>query len=394
VDLIALEALRVFVPVVYEQLPELKPILTDEPRFMRKEEKDQDAAALTALLESAPGDVRPQVRSILENVFPPAANVLSKSYYSEGGNDWFRNLRVCAHEVFDRYFQFSTPTGDISQAELDSLMALVGDRDALAKKFADLRDRGLLDIALDRLDYYKDKLPIQGAEAFVTALFDLDVSSDDQLFALQISPQTHLQRILYWYLRQEPNQARRKEIILTAVAKTTGLFTPAMAINWLEARAKKQQPGDSESLLDSQTDIDDLRREIVAKIGAAASSGRLATETELRFLLALWGGWGPEGEMRQWVEKVVADRAGLLVILRTLRGTMRSYGGPIPRERHYYRLSDVEQCIGLNQLSSQVDQLDVAGLDPEDANNIALFRKAMERRAQGKPDVSFPFFDE
>jgi len=73
---------------------------------------------------------------------------------------------------------------------------------------------------------------------------------------------------------------------------------------------------------------------------------------------------------------------------------MRSYGGPIPRERHYYRLSDVEKYIDLNQLSSQVNQLDVAGLDPEDANNIARFRKAMERRAQGKPGVSIPLFDE
>jgi hypothetical protein len=178
------------------------------------------------------------------------------------------------------------------------------------------------------------------------------------------------------------------------VANTTGLFTPAMSVNWLEARAQKQQPGDSEALLDKQADIDDLRREIVAKIAAAAASGRLATEKELRFFLALWGEWGPAGEMRAWVEKVAADRSGLLLILRTLRGTMRSYGGPIPRERPYYRLGDVEKCIDPNLLSSQIDQLDVTGLDPEDANNIALFRKAMARRAQGKPDVSIPFFDE
>jgi predicted KAP-like P-loop ATPase len=163
VDLIALEALRVFVPGIYESLPDLKNILTDEPRFMRKEEKKEDAAALTALLECAPQDLRPQVQNIPENLFPPAASVLSNSHDSEGNNDWFRSLRVCAHEVFDRYFQFSTPTGDISQSELDAVMALVSDRDALSRKFVDLRERGLLEVALDRLDYYKDKLPIQAA---------------------------------------------------------------------------------------------------------------------------------------------------------------------------------------------------------------------------------------
>ena len=394
VDLIALEALRVFVPTVYEALPDLKHILTDEPRFMRKEAKKEDAAALIALLESAPTDLRPQVQSILENLFRPTANVLSNSHYYEGNNDWFRNLRVCAHQVFDRYFQFSTPTGDISQSELDAVMALVGDRDALAKKFTDLRERGLLDVTLDRLDYYKDKLPIQAAEAFVTALFDLDVSSDDQFLALQLSPQTHLQRILYWYLRQEPDQAKRKGILQTAMAKTTGLVTPVMAINWLEARTRDKRPGDSDALLQNQADIDDLRRQSIAKIEDAGKSGRLPKEKELRFLLAIWGAWGGNPQMRQWVENVVASgQDGLLLILRTLRGAMRAFGGPIPKERHYYKVSDVEQCIDPGMLLALIEKLDIGSLSQDDAANVKLFRQALERRAQGKPDFDFMSVD-
>ncbi len=394
VDLIALEALRVFVPTVYEALPDLKHILTDEPRFMRKEEKKEDSASLIALLESAPTDVRPQVQSVLENLFPPAASVLSNSHYSEGNNDWFRNLRVCAHEVFDRYFQFSTPAGDISQSELDAVMALVGDRDALAKKFTDLRERGLLDVTLDRLDYYKDKLPIQAAESFVTVLFDLDVSSDDQFLALQLSPQTHLQRILYWYLRQEQDLAKRKGILQSAMAKTTGLFTPVMAINWLEARTRDNGPGDSDALLQSPADIDDLRRQSVAKIEDAAKSGRLPKEKELWFLLTIWGTWGGNSQMRQWVENVVASgQDGLLQILRTLRGTMRAYGGPIPKEIHYYRLSDVERYIDPGMMLGLIEKLDIGSLSEDDAANVKLFRQALDRRAQGKPDFDFMSVD-
>jgi hypothetical protein len=96
--------------------------------------------------------------------------------------------------------------------------------------------------------------------------------------ALQLSPQTHLQRILYWYLRQDPDQARRKGILAAALANTTGLFTPVMAINWLEARTKDKRPGDSDALLQNQADIDELRRQAVAKIEdaakPAASQGR------------------------------------------------------------------------------------------------------------------------
>ena len=393
VDLIAVEVLRVFVPAVYEALPELKHILTDEPRFMRKEERTEDAAALARLLDFAPKDRRAQVQNILEGLFPPAAEVLSDSHHSGGNDEWFRNLRICAHEVFDRYFQLSTPTDDISQSELDVLMSVIGDREAVGKKFSELKERGLLDVALDRLDSYKDKLPIQSADSFVTALFDLDVSGDDQMFSLQISPQMHIQRIVHWYLRQEPEQARRKQILQSALANTRGLATPAMVVNGLEPRASNARPTDSEALLDSLTDIEDLRREIVGMIGSAAESGRLAKERDLGILMAIWSNWGAAAGMRQWVEQLVTERDGLLLMLRTLRGTARSFGGSIPREKHYYRFSDLEKCIDPSALSAFVEQLDAASLTPDDAANVELFRKAMERHAQGKPDVSRPYFD-
>jgi hypothetical protein len=109
--------------------------------------------------------------------------------------------------------------------------------------------------------------------------------------------------------------------------------------------------------------------------------------------LTIWGNWGGAAQMREWVRKLVMDREGLLLMLRTLRGTVRSYGGSIPREEHYYRLSDVEPCIDPPALSALVEQLDLASLAADDAANVGLFRKAMDRRAQGKPDYSLPSID-
>src|SRR5207245_2264950 len=104
---------------------------------------------------------REPVTEIIKHLFPPAAQVLGGSHFSgNGGDSWFADLRVASHDVFDRYFHFATPPGDISQSELDDLLKVVGDRSAVGQKFKDLAARSLLDIALDRLDSYKDKLPI------------------------------------------------------------------------------------------------------------------------------------------------------------------------------------------------------------------------------------------
>jgi hypothetical protein len=98
--------------------------------------------------------------------------------------------------------------------------------------------------------------------------------------------------------------------------------------------------------------------------------------------------------MRQWVENVVASgQDGLLQILRTLRGTMRAYGGPIPKEIHYYRLSDVERYIDPGMMLGLIEKLDIGSLSEDDAANVKLFRQALDRRAQGKPDFDFMSVD-
>ena len=392
VDLIALDVVRVFVPTVYEALPALKHIITDQPRFMRDKERKEDAATVTALLESVPENLRRHAQNILENVFQPVANVLSNTYYSGADNNWFLELRVCAHQVFDRYFQFSTPTGDISQRELDTVIALVGDRIALASKFTDLKRRGLLEVTLDRLDYYRDKLPIEAATAFTATLFDLDVSDDSRYFlALQFSPLNHLRRIVYSYLRQEPSQDRRKAILQTALASTTGLFTPVKVFEIIDGSASSSRPGSPEPLLPIGSDLDDLRRQLVSLIAKAAKSGRLAADQHLAYLLGAWKRWGGTEDVRQWVENtLVSGQEGLLLILRTLRNT--SYEGSLRKERHYYKLPDVEQYVDPGRLSGLIENLEVDRLAEEDAANIRLFREALERRAQGKDELNITDF--
>src|SRR5213075_2588992 len=98
--LIAIETLRVFTPALYNALPDLKHILTDQPRFMRKEEKQQDAAALETAFAGVPEADREEAKHILTELFPPAADVLAGSHYSENGGDkWFADLRIASHEV-------------------------------------------------------------------------------------------------------------------------------------------------------------------------------------------------------------------------------------------------------------------------------------------------------
>ena len=41
---------------------------------------------------------------------------------------WLREHRVCHTDLFDKFFALVVPEGDLSQAELDRLVLLTGDR--------------------------------------------------------------------------------------------------------------------------------------------------------------------------------------------------------------------------------------------------------------------------
>jgi predicted KAP-like P-loop ATPase len=183
VDLIALEVLRLSEPEVYRQLPAAKSALTD-PRdsgSQSRSEQEEARMVMESIVVQASESNRSRVREILKQLFPRIEWVFGGSHYGAGIDEqWFRNLRVCHPKLFDRYFHLTIPEGEISQADLDRILSLVSERDELVTEFRVLNQRGLLSVTLDRLEAYKEKINLQYAVPFVTALFDIgDELPDD-----------------------------------------------------------------------------------------------------------------------------------------------------------------------------------------------------------------------
>ena len=166
IDLIVLEILRVFEPSVYGLLPRKKSILTKfSSSLFRTPPTDGDKEyKLRRNPLVAAAENKEAVKEILEDLFPDISP----------GNEavYFRELRVCHPDVFDRYFLLTIPDGDLSQAEIDDLLASTGNREQLISQFALLKKRDLQEVALDRLEAYKGEVDAIHAVPFVSALFD------------------------------------------------------------------------------------------------------------------------------------------------------------------------------------------------------------------------------
>lgn len=390
IDLISLEVLRVFEPGVYQRLHAAKSVLTEQrDRSMRGHGAEDEAKQLVeSIIAQADGTNQSQVREIIKQLFPPVEWVFGGPNYGSGFEEqWFRELRVCHPDVFDRYFHLTIPEGDISQAELDRILSLVGDRERLVASFRELNKRDLLGVALDRLEAYKQKIELENAVPFVTAFFDIgDELPDKPTGFFEISSEMHTSRIIHWYLKQEKDPTKRGQILKEAMRNTTGFYLPIMNTSIEDSSHERQKDPDAFTV--PENDLNELRQICAAKIRQAAESDQLRSHAHLAYILFRWREWASPEEARQWAESLVASNDGLVQFLRAFlqRSTSHGVGDYVSRVHWRMNLKNIEEFVSLDAVRQKVDQIDQTNLSEKEQTAIRTFLKAVKRREQGKPD--------
>jgi predicted KAP-like P-loop ATPase len=391
IDLIALEVLRVFEPAVYQRLPEAKLELTSQ-RDRARDSHDQNERT-RKLIESIvkAGSQPDQVREIVKQLFPPVEWVFSGPMYGHDFEErWFRDLRLCHTEVFDRYFHLTIPEGDISQAELDRILSLAGDRSGLVAEFRSLNQRNLLGVALDRLEAYKEKLDLRHALPFVTALFDIgDELPEERSGFFSISPEMHASRIIYWYLKQEKDADKRGEILKEAMRATTGFYLPIMTAS-LEGNEEKRKK-DPSAFSVTDADLKELQQLCVEKIKQAAETGSLTTHPKMLSILYRWREWEAPEKPSQWAKRVIEfPEAALSFLTGCLhRSTSHGMSDYVSREHWRINLKTVEDFVRVDTLEKKVAELSLDNLSDKQKKAVKAFRGAIKRRREGKPDDDF-----
>jgi hypothetical protein len=389
VDLFGIETLRVFTPALYERLPELKAILTDQSRRMRKENKDEDLARLKVLLNSVEEKKRAPAQHILEVLFPPAHSVFRGGYFSDTSQEtaWVIGLRIASEKQFDRYFGLSVPSDEISEDELQDLLAKMPDRTALQAKFSDLDSRGLLEQSLDRLDYHRFNLDRTDPAGVLTVLFGLDVHGKDGFFLVPFSPQMHIWRIAYAHLRGEPALPQRAKILADALGAASNLRTSVAIAQRAVSRSEAHTSG-ADMLLEAG-DLDSIKATIVSKIRNASSAATFADDVALSSWLEPWKSWGEKNEPMQWAAALCASPSGLLKFLRAFRTVARSQGSsPLIKEHEFFILGNLEEFVDLKGLRTEISKLTVGDLTDDEQVIVALFQRAVDRRDAGQPDYT------
>lgn len=385
VDLIALEVLRVFEPGVYERLPSAKAELTRHGVRFQINERSQETieAAVEQIVKAARPGNEGRVRAIIRGLFPQTSKNYQKGL-TPAWSDWLRDQRVCHHELFDKYFTLTIANDDISQRELDALIAARGDVAKFTALCESLQSRRLLKLALQRMEPHKRSTPESDIGALAEAFFSMSDSWPDEGPAFFDAPVDSLAlRQILFGLQAIPDFGRRAAILKSAISKSSSISLPVSVVHSATRLAEKKELGDV--LFVSVSELSDLKEVCVAKIRDASASDAFLNLPSLCNILWRWHEWGTPREVKSWAAKHVRTLAEAATFLSAMMNRVTSSGKP--SIRYYIDLKNVESFLDEQDLRRIVDSATAATrAELSEVQRTALkeFARALQRRAEGK----------
>lgn len=321
VDFIALEAIRVFLPDLYDV------IRANPDRFSGHSRDDgyeggRDAAQAfhQRWASEIPEPLRASTQALLERIFPKIGQM---GYGPDWLIEWRRNLRACHPEVFPIYFRLTVPPGAVSRQEVAALLSLAGTPadfgNALVRAKSERRLDGLSKARalLERLmDHVEKDIPEANVPTVIQALFDVGdalIDPDDERGMFDFGNVSRAARPVYHLLKRLPSN-RRAAVLESAVEAGRAVAVQAWLLRSLEDEATKANDSNETALLPAD-DVTKLKRAWLDRVRTLSGEAGFLDHPELPRLLATWKRWADGAEVRAWCDRVTTSDEGLLALL-------------------------------------------------------------------------------
>ena len=330
VDVLGLEAVRIFLPEVFSLLAKSAEALTATRELGYGPRDESGAKAQIDVLLNAARDQREVVHAVIERLFPAGLrHVGGYAYGPDWLKQWLRGRRV-AHIDLLRLF-LERAVGERLQAfdAAERAFSVLSDEAGLSRVLQDVHPERLEDV-ISALEAYEDDYPVEAIIPAVTVLLNLWPALPDRdrdVFALDT--RMVVGRVVYRLLRRLENDrealARVVREILPRLHTLSARFELITHVGYREGAGHKLIAVEAASELERQ-----LRQEI-----REAAPDELAAEPELFRLL--YHAMKDAGEDEPGF--VISDDVALnYAILKSARSEVRSHTVGSRNVRRSYRI--------------------------------------------------------
>ena len=403
VDFIALEALRVFLPGLYDVIRTNQDKFSGHSRDNRYEGDQKARAAFHEQWGQAlPEQLRSSTRALLERIFPKIGQM---GFGADWLAQWRRSLRACHPDVFPTYFRVAVPPGAIRRSEMLSLLSLTETPAALGIVLVDAasvkRPDGLSKARalLERLmDHVEEDIPGAHIPVFIGVLLDIGdslVLESDQRGSFDFGNESRVTRVVYQLLKRV-DRTQRHDLLKPAIVQGRAIGVQRYLVAALSDEVKKQSEGGEEAFVDAAT-LDNLKACWLNGLKTKLSESELLAHSQLARLLAAWCLWGDQAEAKEWCEAATSTNDGLLTFLTKFCTYTRSQtvGDWAVRLQPRLNPASLERYIDSAACSQRLIDLRLTGGVPDMAREaVDQFLKEFEMLKAGKNPEGVGAFDD
>ncbi|MEZ9949228.1 NTPase [Vibrio breoganii] len=388
VDLIAIECLRVFEPDVYKEIARSKEIFTKNGSDKYGRSKESTADLINGILDKANLDKREAVKEMVEQLFPTIEWALGGTFYSgDFSSTWLRDMRVCHPSNFDKYFQFSIPSGELSNSDLQEMLSLTADSDRFSSFILSLKERGILKNALSQFESFTDEIPLENGNAYIKGILDIGDHVDHESTGFTMfSSNTHAVRLVVWFLRRIDDLDERGNLLLDCFKNSNGI---SIVESILQGDENRREKSDADLIL-QDGEFEQLKAEFVRKLDemSEASPTELLANEHLVSFLYRWKRWGDENKVIDWLKLQTQTAEGCITLLKNFvsKSSSQTMGDYVVKITTYIKLENIENFLDIAPIQEKVWDIDEAKLDAKGQEALKAFQDALKKREQGITD--------
>lgn len=392
VDFIALEALRVFLPCLYDVIRTNQDKFSGHsPNHSYEAERQETAVFHEQWAQALPESLRSSTKDLLERIFPKIGQM---GYGTDWLREWRRNLRACHPDVFPTYFRMTVPPGSVRRSEMLALLNLAETPaelgDALVQATNVKRPDGLSKARalLERLmDHVEEDIPDAHISVFINVLLNIGdslVLDSDERGTFDFGNELRVTRLVY-HLLKRVDRAQRQSLLNTAINEGRSLGVQRYLIAALSNEVKKESEGGEEALV-AAAEVDDLKACWLNGLNTKLSQSELLAHPQLSRLLAAWCHWGDPDEAKSWCEAATLSDDGLLAFLPKFCSHTRSQTMGDWAVRIQPRLNPawLERYLDIEVCARRLIDLKAAGLIPDSVREaVDQYLREFELLASG-----------
>lgn len=386
VDLIAVEAIRVFEPDVYAEIARAKSFLTKNSSHSGTTERERITAEVKNITSKSSTGKKKYIEQLISSLFPSVEWVFGGPHYSDN-SAWLRDMRIGHPTHFDKYFQFSLSEDELSNSDLQKMIELTADTESFKEFVATLKERGMLKTALEQFEAFVEKIPVENAIPLIQAILDIGDEVDHQAVGFAFfSSHTHLVRTVVYFLRRIQSREERANIISECFSKSTGFSVVEHLLMGDESRRTK---GDSDQIFNDEG-FSSLKNHFINKITQIAkdSPDNLLKNSHLASLLYRWERWGSLDDVRSWIKSQIVDTEKCIRFLKSFvrQSSSQSMGDYVAKISRYIRLQELEHFVSIDEISEVVNRMGGHPLNGTDQEAVNAFKEAILRRSKGEDE--------